>query len=61
MTTSPLVGIVMGSDSDLPIMQETAHILDELGVSNEVIISSAHRHLIKLQITPVALWNVDWQ
>ncbi|NQS75124.1 MAG: 5-(carboxyamino)imidazole ribonucleotide mutase [Peptococcaceae bacterium] len=43
MTTSPLVGIVMGSDSDLPIMQETAHILDELGVSNEVIISSAHR------------------
>lgn len=39
----PLVGIVMGSDSDLPVMQEASRILDELGVSSEVIISSAHR------------------
>lgn len=39
----PLVGIVMGSDSDLPVMQEASRILDELGVSSEVVISSAHR------------------
>ncbi|MFZ5647600.1 MAG: 5-(carboxyamino)imidazole ribonucleotide mutase [Bacillota bacterium] len=38
-----LVGIVMGSDSDLPVMREAAAILDELGVANEVVISSAHR------------------
>ncbi len=39
----PLVGIVMGSDSDLPVMREAADILDELGVSWEMLISSAHR------------------
>lgn len=39
----PIVGIVMGSDSDLPVMQEAARILDELGISSEVVISSAHR------------------
>lgn len=39
----PLVGIVMGSDSDLPVMQEAARILDELGIPSEVVISSAHR------------------
>lgn len=38
-----LVGIVMGSDSDLPIMKDAAGILDELGVPYEVVISSAHR------------------
>lgn len=40
---SVLVGIVMGSDSDLPVMREAADILDELGISREVVISSAHR------------------
>ncbi len=39
----PLVGIVMGSDSDLPVMREAADILDEFGISWEMIISSAHR------------------
>ncbi|TYO96277.1 5-(carboxyamino)imidazole ribonucleotide mutase [Desulfallas thermosapovorans] len=39
----PLVGIVMGSDSDLPVMRGAADILDELGVPWEIIISSAHR------------------
>lgn len=38
-----LVGIVMGSDSDLPVMKEAADILDVLGVAYEIIISSAHR------------------
>jgi len=33
----------MGSDSDLPVMREAASVLDELGVSYEVIITSAHR------------------
>ncbi len=37
------VGIIMGSDSDLPVMQGTAKILDELAVSYELTIVSAHR------------------
>ncbi len=37
------VGIVMGSDSDLPVMQEAAKMLDALGVSYELTIVSAHR------------------
>jgi 5-(carboxyamino)imidazole ribonucleotide mutase len=39
----PLVGIVMGSDSDLPTMQAAIDILDEFGVAREVRILSAHR------------------
>jgi phosphoribosylaminoimidazole carboxylase PurE protein len=39
----PLVGIVMGSDSDLPIMTETARTLKDFGVPFELEISSAHR------------------
>jgi 5-(carboxyamino)imidazole ribonucleotide mutase len=37
------VGIVMGSDSDLPVMAEAAQALEELGVEVEVVIASAHR------------------
>ncbi|MBQ5849411.1 MAG: 5-(carboxyamino)imidazole ribonucleotide mutase [Lachnospiraceae bacterium] len=37
------VGIVMGSDSDMPIMAKAADILEELGVSYEMTIISAHR------------------
>lgn len=37
------VGIIMGSKSDLPIMQEAADILKELGVDYEIDIVSAHR------------------
>ena len=37
------VGIVMGSDSDMPIMAKAAEILDELGISYEMRIISAHR------------------
>lgn len=37
------VGIVMGSDSDLPVMAKAADILEELGVSYEMTIISAHR------------------
>ncbi len=38
-----LVGIIMGSDSDLPVMKQAVEVLDELGVSYEVTIVSAHR------------------
>ncbi|MFL2639514.1 MAG: 5-(carboxyamino)imidazole ribonucleotide mutase [Flavobacteriaceae bacterium] len=37
------VGIIMGSKSDLPVMQEAIDILNELGISNEADIVSAHR------------------
>jgi len=39
----PLVGIIMGSDSDLPIMQAAADALNELDVPFEMTIVSAHR------------------
>ncbi|MEH6360324.1 MAG: 5-(carboxyamino)imidazole ribonucleotide mutase [Amylibacter sp.] len=44
------VGIIMGSQSDWPTMKEAATILDELGVSYETKIVSAHR-------TPDRLWE----
>ena len=37
------VGIVMGSDSDMPIMSKAADILEELGIDYEITIISAHR------------------
>ncbi len=39
----PVVGILMGSDSDLPIMQEAAAMLREFGIEYEMTIASAHR------------------
>jgi 5-(carboxyamino)imidazole ribonucleotide mutase len=39
----PLVGIIMGSDSDLPIMQEAAKILEYFEIEFEVTVVSAHR------------------
>ena len=39
----PLVSIVMGSDSDMPVMAKAADVLEELGVSYEMTIISAHR------------------
>lgn len=46
----PLVGIIMGSQSDWPTMREAAEILDALGVAHEARIVSAHR-------TPDRLWS----
>jgi 5-(carboxyamino)imidazole ribonucleotide mutase len=40
---NPKVGIIMGSDSDLPIMQAAAEILRELGIPFELTVVSAHR------------------
>jgi 5-(carboxyamino)imidazole ribonucleotide mutase len=45
---TPLVGIIMGSDSDLPIMNEAKEILDSFGVANEITIVSAHRTTKKM-------------
>jgi len=39
----PIVGIIMGSDSDLPIMKQSAEILDEFKIPYEITIVSAHR------------------
>ena len=38
-----LVGIIMGSDSDLPVMKDAAEVLDEFAVAYEIKIVSAHR------------------
>lgn len=43
MTTNAQVLIIMGSDSDLPVMQEAADVLCKFGVAYEMRISSAHR------------------
>ncbi len=48
--TKPLVGIIMGSQSDWPTMVEAADVLDELGIAYEAKIVSAHR-------TPDRLWD----
>lgn len=39
----PIVGIIMGSDSDLPVMKDAASILEAFNVSYEISIVSAHR------------------
>jgi phosphoribosylaminoimidazole carboxylase PurE protein len=38
-----LVGIIMGSDSDLPVMQETLEVLTNFGIPAEITVASAHR------------------
>lgn len=37
------VGIVMGSESDRPVMEEAARVLDEFGIGHEIEVRSAHR------------------
>ncbi|KJS84783.1 MAG: N5-carboxyaminoimidazole ribonucleotide mutase [Peptococcaceae bacterium BICA1-8] len=41
--SKPLVGIVMGSDSDLPIMKEAAKVLKSFGIGYDLVVASAHR------------------
>jgi 5-(carboxyamino)imidazole ribonucleotide mutase len=43
MSTKPRVSIVMGSDSDLDIMRESAKALEEFGIEYEIDVTSAHR------------------
>ena len=44
MADQPLVGIIMGSKSDLPVMESCTAQLEELGVPYELVIASAHRN-----------------
>lgn len=46
----PLVGIIMGSDSDLQVMKEAAKVLEDFGIEYEITIVSAHR-------TPQRMFN----
>jgi 5-(carboxyamino)imidazole ribonucleotide mutase len=41
---NPLISIIMGSDSDLPVIQEAVKVLEEFGVSYEIHVISAHRN-----------------
>jgi len=41
--SKPLVGIIMGSDSDLPVMEDAINVFKEFNISYEVKILSAHR------------------
>lgn len=43
MSRSPVVGIVIGSDSDLDTMLQTVEVLDTLGIGSEMVVASAHR------------------
>ena len=52
MAKDPRVGVVMGSDSDLPCMQGAVEVLEEFGVVHEVRVLSAHR-------TPKAMVNYE--
>ncbi|WEK34669.1 MAG: 5-(carboxyamino)imidazole ribonucleotide mutase [Candidatus Pseudobacter hemicellulosilyticus] len=45
---SPQVGIIMGSDSDLPVMQAAADVLKEFGISFELTVVSAHRTPLRM-------------
>lgn len=47
---NPLVGIIMGSKSDLPVMQDAADVLKEFGIAYEITVVSAHR-------TPERMFN----
>ena len=40
---NPLVGIIMGSKSDLPVMQDASDVLKEFGIAFEITVVSAHR------------------
>ena len=48
MQKSPSVGIIMGSDSDLSIMQAAADVLTEFGISFELTVVSAHRTPLRM-------------
>lgn len=48
MANTPLVGIIMGSDSDLPIMQAAADILTHFNIPFELTVVSAHRTPLRM-------------
>jgi 5-(carboxyamino)imidazole ribonucleotide mutase len=46
--TEPVVGIIMGSSSDLPVMEQAAGVLTEFGIDHEVRVVSAHRSPLRM-------------
>jgi 5-(carboxyamino)imidazole ribonucleotide mutase len=44
----PIVGIIMGSDSDLKVMKDAADVMEELGIPYELTIVSAHRTPLRM-------------
>ncbi len=48
MNSKPIVGIVMGSDSDLPVMKAAADILEQFNIPFELTVVSAHRTPLRL-------------
>jgi 5-(carboxyamino)imidazole ribonucleotide mutase len=46
--SKPEIGIIMGSDSDLSVMKEAALVLDELGITYELTVVSAHRTPLRM-------------
>lgn len=46
--TEPIVGVVMGSDSDLPVMGQASEVLAELGIAVETRVVSAHRTPVEM-------------
>ena len=53
------VGIVMGSDSDMPIMAQAADFLDKMGIDYEMTIISAHREPAPSGISRSQLWIIS--
>ena len=45
---TPIIGIIMGSDSDLPVMQPAADILKDFGIDYELTVVSAHRTPLRM-------------
>jgi 5-(carboxyamino)imidazole ribonucleotide mutase len=48
MSDPPLVGVVMGSQSDMAVMEECMHTLESMGVPYELLVASAHRQPAKV-------------
>ncbi len=47
-TTAPAIGIIMGSKSDLPVMQSAADFLKDIGIPYEITVVSAHRTPLRM-------------
>lgn len=47
-TTAPAIGIIMGSKSDLPVMQAAADFLKDIGIPYEITVVSAHRTPLRM-------------
>ena len=50
---NPQVGIIMGSQSDLPVMAEAAQFLEDLGIAFELTVVSAHRTPKRMMAEPL--------